>query len=380
VSTAAHDTRPIPRWADFLSDRLNPILVKETRQALKSRQFIATFMLMLVAAWLISVFGLAFAGPGVEYKPIGSTFFFSYFVVLAVAVFIAVPFGAFRSLLSERDLQTFEVLSITTLRPRQIVWGKLLSALVQVFIYYSAITPFIAFANLLKGIDVPSIAFTLVLALLWSLLLSLVALTLSTLANQRYWQVLLTLAVLGGLLVAFFVALWAAGNGLDSGIPFDEPGLWWVVGILVSFGLGYCWLMLKISIAQLTFDADNRSSGIRIAASTIFWMGVACLFGVFTFSGTWGLPRLSPRDLDEFLFGSSIIAGIHLTIVGLFAVTEPDVLSRRVRRNIERLRYFRRFAAPFLRPGADLRRAAPRGPVSGQSVGVHSPRGNRHRR
>lgn len=352
MSTDAHDARPVPVWADRLSDRLNPILIKETRQALKSRQFIATFMLMLVAAWLISVFGMAFAGPGVEHRPIGPRFFYAYFVVLAVAVFIAVPFGAFRSLLSERDLQTYEVLSITTLRPRQVVWGKLLSSLVQVFIYYSAITPFIAFANLLKGIDVPSIAFTLIAALLWSLVLSMIALTLSTFASQRYWQVLLTLAVLGGLLFAFFMSLWPVGYGIEMGFGFDDPEFWWGIGIAVAYGLGYCWLLLKVSIAQLTFDADNRSTGIRIAAAAIFWMSVLLVLAMGAFGGVWGLPTLTPSDMNGFLRFVTTLAVIHWGVIGLFAVTEPDVLSRRVRRNIERYGALRRFAAPFLPGGS----------------------------
>ena len=34
-----------------LGDRFNPIVVKEVRQALKSRQFVLTFLLLLLAAW-----------------------------------------------------------------------------------------------------------------------------------------------------------------------------------------------------------------------------------------------------------------------------------------------------------------------------------------
>src|SRR5690606_21444363 len=44
----------IERWGE----RLNPILVKEARQALKSRQFTVTFTLMLVAAWVWSILGI----------------------------------------------------------------------------------------------------------------------------------------------------------------------------------------------------------------------------------------------------------------------------------------------------------------------------------
>ena len=42
-------------WCEKWSDRFNPILVKETRQALKSRQFVITFSLLLFAAlsWTI---------------------------------------------------------------------------------------------------------------------------------------------------------------------------------------------------------------------------------------------------------------------------------------------------------------------------------------
>src|SRR6516165_5510153 len=118
---------------DHASDWLNPILIKETRQSLKSRQFVATFFLMLAASWLISVFGVVMEGAGAEYREIGGTFFYGFYIVLAVAIFLVVPYSAFRSLLSERDLHTWEVLSITTLKPREIVWGKLSSALLQIF-------------------------------------------------------------------------------------------------------------------------------------------------------------------------------------------------------------------------------------------------------
>ncbi|HEY2252146.1 MAG TPA: hypothetical protein VGH74_13830, partial [Planctomycetaceae bacterium] len=83
----------LPR-IDRASDWLNPILIKETRQALKSRQFVVTFALMLTASWLISVFGVVMEGAGAEYREIGGSFFYGYYVVLAVAIFLVVPFSA----------------------------------------------------------------------------------------------------------------------------------------------------------------------------------------------------------------------------------------------------------------------------------------------
>ena len=42
---AATEPEPVP-WYDRISDRFNAILIKESRQSLKSRQFVATFMLV----------------------------------------------------------------------------------------------------------------------------------------------------------------------------------------------------------------------------------------------------------------------------------------------------------------------------------------------
>ncbi|MCH7990698.1 MAG: ABC transporter permease, partial [Planctomycetes bacterium] len=176
---------------------MNAILVKETRQSLKSRQFVITFMLLLAASWFVAVFGMLMAGDDIEYGSAGRDLFSVFYFVLSIATLFIVPFGAFRSLQSERDLNTFELLNITTLSPRQIVWGKLLSSLVQLFIFYSAITPFIAVSSLLPGFDSPMAAFFLIGSMLASLFLSMTALMLSSLVKRKAAQGFFSLIVLG---------------------------------------------------------------------------------------------------------------------------------------------------------------------------------------
>ena len=58
----------------------------------------------------MGVFG---GGSALEYGAVGSTFFESFYWILAIAVMIVVPFGAQRSLLAERDQATYDLLSIT---------------------------------------------------------------------------------------------------------------------------------------------------------------------------------------------------------------------------------------------------------------------------
>ncbi|MBI2479345.1 MAG: hypothetical protein HYV60_12155 [Planctomycetia bacterium] len=161
-------------------ERLNPILVKEARQALKSRQFVITFTLLLLAGWVWSMLGVALLSPGVYYAPGGRFMLCGYFMILTIPVLVIVPFSAFRSLAAEREDGTFELLSITALSSRQIVTGKLGSAMLQMLVYYSALAPCIAFTYLLRGIDVVTIVFLLFWTLVASVLLSSVGLVVAT--------------------------------------------------------------------------------------------------------------------------------------------------------------------------------------------------------
>src|SRR5687767_13637388 len=172
---------------DRAGDRLNPILVKEARQAMKSRQFVITFSLLLVFGWLWTVLFISFGVPAIFYAPVGPGVLAGYYLVLSVPLLIVVPYAAFRSLAGEREDGTFELLSITTLTARQIVLGKLGSAVLQMMVYYSALAPCIAFTYLLRGIDIITIALLLAYSFMASLLLSVFGLAMATVTKARHW-------------------------------------------------------------------------------------------------------------------------------------------------------------------------------------------------
>src|SRR5262245_47167201 len=68
-----------------IGDRLNPILVKETRQALKGRQFTITFTLVLICGWLWSIAGPALMDIDLAYGTAGRDMFMGYYVILSFA-------------------------------------------------------------------------------------------------------------------------------------------------------------------------------------------------------------------------------------------------------------------------------------------------------
>jgi hypothetical protein len=329
---------------DYLTDRLNPILVKETRQALKSRQFIVTFTLLLTIAWLISVFGAMLYGPAIEYGSPGHGFFSAYCLVIGFAILFVVPFGAFRSMLTERDQNTFELLSISTLSPRQIVTGKLLSSLVQVFIYYSAIAPFIAFTSLLQGFDLPLAVLFLLVGLAWSTFVCMVSIMLSTLSDSRQWQAMTTIGMIILLLVQLVFALVISVDALNFSVSLDSAEFWWgLISWLVGAG-SYFLLAQQIAVSRLTFESGNRSSGIRVISTLQFWL----LWGGILAYGWWYGGGASIDD--DMVFSFALMSCFHWLIVGLIFSTEPEHISRRVRRSLPRSKGLRLLMAPWM-PG-----------------------------
>ena len=174
----------VDRWLERACERLNPILVKEARQALKSRQFVVTFGLLLLCGLAWSLMGVALLMPGIYYSPSGQFMLIGYYFILTVPMLLIVPFSAYRSLAGEREDGTYELLSITTLCSRQIVTGKLGSAVLQMLVYYSALSPCIAFTYLLRGVDVITMALVLFYTFLASVLLSAVGLMVATVSRD----------------------------------------------------------------------------------------------------------------------------------------------------------------------------------------------------
>jgi hypothetical protein len=343
----AQATLSLLQWIERTADRFNPILVKETRQALKSRQFTGTFMLLLVASLLVSFGGLALAGQNIDYQSSGSNFFVAYFAVLAFAIFVVVPFGAYRSLAAEQEERTFELLSITTLLPGQIVTGKLLTSMIQMFIYFSAIAPFMAFTYLLRGIDMPSILFVLVLAVAGSVGLSMVGLFMATFATRRGWQVLLSVVMITGLgfvtIGSVFLTMFIIE---EVGGAFREPEFWLGMFGLFTVYVTVFALLFQLSIAQLTFESDNRSTRVRVVLLIQFLSGLA-------WAG-WGWI-MEGRGEREIL---AVLAGIgcaYWALAGSFLIAEPEGISQRVARQIPRRGLPRAlFAVFFPGPGTGL--------------------------
>lgn len=311
---------------DRLGDRLNPILVKESRQALKSRQFVITFALVLIFGWAWSVLGLGWMGPDERYTSQGSGMFAGYYLILAFPLLVIVPFGAFRSLALEQEDRTYELLSITALSPRQIVGGKLVSAVAQMLIYLSAVSPCLAFTYMLRGIDAPTILFVIFYTVLGSLGLSMIALLIGTLTDERHWQVVLSVGLIVGLLLAFWMACMMVFGGLFSlgGMPFTDPVFWQINAALLTGYVTYFALVFYAAVARITFASDNRSTRLR----------VLMLLQHVLFAGWMTWAWIYADGESEVIFFFLFFALFHWYVLGAMMTGESTELSLRVRRSL----------------------------------------------
>jgi hypothetical protein len=323
-----------------VGEHLNPILIKEARQALKSRQFAVTFTLVLACGWTWSMLGVAIIGPTIHYAAEAPQMFYGYYIVLSFPLLIIVPFGAFRSLAAEREDGTYELLSISTLRPRQIISGKLGSAVLQMLVYFSAISPCLAFTYMLRGIDVPTIVFVLCLVFLASLALSLIGLVVATATPERHWQVVLSVFLIAGLGWLFFLGSMLAWEILESpNIGYQDPEFWLGTAAFLTGYASYFALLFCAASCQLTFSTDNRSTPLR----------VVMLAQQVLFTGWMAVPLILYSEFVPVMI-YMLLSGIHWYIMGAFMIGESGQLSERVKRTLPQT-FFGRATLTWFNPG-----------------------------
>jgi hypothetical protein len=315
---------------DKTGEYLNPILVKECRQALKSKQFLITFSLVLLCAWGWSILGVALQGPEIYFSFSGPDIFYIYYLVLAFPLLIIVPYGAFRSLAGEREDRTYELLAITTLKPRQVISGKLGSAVIQMIVYFSAVSPCLAFTYMLRGIDVLTIVFMLIYIFAASLAFSLLALLVATVTAEKHWQVVLSVVLILGLAFAFIMTCGLSYEMLSwSHLGFDDEEFWIAHLAMLTAYVSYFAMFYFAAAAQLTFSSDNRSTPLRVVMLVQFLLFSGWMAWILWMEGGFSEP-----DLGGMLVVYLVFIGLHWYVMGTLLCGEWPYLSPRVKRQL----------------------------------------------
>ncbi|GIW92091.1 MAG: ABC transporter permease [Pirellulaceae bacterium] len=326
-------------WLDRLSDYFNPILVKEARQAVKSRTFVWPFCLTLIAALGWSYFSAGHIISQMQsMDPL--VVFIGFYVILAATTLILVPYSAYQAVGSERQEATLELVWITSLTGRQIVIGKFLGCLLQLLAYVSALAPCLAFTYMLQGIDIVAISLVLVYLCVASLVLTSFAILLATAFRNTYASMTVSAVLLVGLVILFFaITSFVADLIWDYGFRGGE-NIQWIHWLVLTTAGSFIVLFLLAAGAQLSFAGDNQSTPLRIVmlaqqALFVFWI-------------VYGVRRAGD---DGFVWGTFPVLGLYWGLMGAFMVGELALLSPRARRTLPRSA-LGRILFTWLQPGS----------------------------
>ncbi|HTU91363.1 MAG TPA: hypothetical protein VMF69_14880 [Gemmataceae bacterium] len=333
------------RIVDKLDDLLNPIVVKELRQAVKSRIVVSALVLFLLIQLSILLVALSFGERrGYEEASLqaGRQIFLILQGILLGTCMLLVPAYAGVRLAAEHSDTNVDLLFISTLRPRGIIFGKLQASVVLMLLIFSACAPFMTFTYLLRGIDIPSIVMVLVLDFLVVLLCTQGAIFFGAVPANAGMKLLLGLFGLGLLAIMFGYTTAASMALLDMGLGsrLDSVEFWLIAGavavaILATVGLLFTW-----SVAIVSPASANRALPVRLY-TLAFWIvtGAAAAIQMRRFRTTMPL-----------YFWEAVIVTLLCTQI-VVSINEREQWGLRIKRTIPR-RWWLRGPAFLLYSGA----------------------------
>jgi hypothetical protein len=328
-------------WREW---ELNPIVIKELRQGVRSWAVTGMLMLFLVVLFLTSLGYLISEsfdlGANLQ---LGGQMFSAFVVILAGASVFFIPLYTGIRVAAERQENNLDLLYVSTLSPARIIRGKFLCSAYLVLLFFSACMPFMAFTNLLRGIDLPTVFFILAFLFLIVCATNMVAIFLACLPLSRPFKFLFVLygivqsAVIIAPLVAYALELMRSGVGaMMAGRDF-----WIGTLTVVGVGVAVTGLFFVLSVALVSPLSANRALPVRIYL-TAFWLLGGWL-------SVWWVVQSS--NAGRILFWTYPTLGA-VVLALLVTVSSSDQLSLRVRRKIPAARLWRPLAFLFFNGAA----------------------------
>lgn len=324
MATANSSIQPLS-LGERLSDRLNPIVVKELRQAVQSR-FVVSMLLALLAIQLtaVGIHLLFTSSTPFEYSS-GRGIFAVLFAIMLIVSLLFVPAYTAVRMIAERSDTNVDLLFITTIKPRSIVAGKLLTATMLAILIVSACLPFMVFTYFLRGIDLVTVFFALAFAFLIIVSSGLLALLLGSLPYGRVVKALLSILLLIACFFGFFSALGVMFWGIEQGFgaAYDTWAFWEPVLTMALIALGIFGFVVVLCIALLTPLTANRARPVRmyVTAAWALTLVIAVLWSQLS-------KNLTPLIPWHLLFS------ITLSVCFFGAVSEREESGRRVLRAV----------------------------------------------
>lgn len=302
----AAPTATLPLLRDF-SDRLSPMLVKELRQGLRARAFVAS---LIGLHWLLL---LLMAGTqfGVDRATMNELFW----GIAILALMLALPLRGFVALAGEASDGTLDMLTLTSMPAFRIVAGKWTSLYSQSLLVACSLLPYLVARYEFGGVEIAREALALGLLVLASALTTAAFVAFSS-QRSLILRLFLTAAVIVcGFPLAVWIYVVATQSPGDSIMrSFTSMSTWEVIGVVLGYPavVAYAvFLLLSLGASRIASPSENHSILKRLVV-----LGVTLLITIIG-----SIMAVCYRS-EEVMF--VVIPAIALTLLaGMDILTEP---------------------------------------------------------
>jgi len=329
-------------WTTFKSrltddDWINPIVIKELRQAIQGRFIAAVLMLFLLISLLTLGGFLLFQDEVTRSSEMGRGAVYVFQGLVAGTCILFIPAYTLIRLWSERSDNNTDLMFISTIAPRAIIWGKWLASSILAVVVFSACAPFMTLSNLLGGVSLPVIFIIMLYGLAVVCMLNMFALLVASLTTSIVGRVLLGLASLNMLVNGIWTVVGGSvGLGETLARTSYDMDFWMGMStgaLSMILGTG---LMYFFAVAMIKPVSSNRALPVRIYMTVM-----ALILAMVFISWAW-------FEQEEDIVGVWMAVTIHMFILYFaVAICERETWGPRVRRTIPRNPLARLFALVF---------------------------------
>jgi len=322
---------------------LNPIVIKELRQTVRSQYLLSIVFSCLFLQLLVSGIYLSNSDLIIDAaRGAGSSLFAFLFGVLGFVSCVFIPVYILARLGRERSGYNLDFLYVTTLTPGAIVRGKFFSSLIVSLMLFSLSAPFLTLTYFLRGISLPVIFMSLYILFLVNALLIQGSIFFGSLfaPNRKFYRIQ---TVLFALIVAacafFFFNFGVRGFFRHSGYFFNiKTMVLWATGIFVMiYSFSYA-----CSVSLLMPGSTNKSLPVRVTF-TVIWIANGIIAGIFA------LAKSKSEIIEIWAIPSLVFLGLLL----LWVVSERESPGPRLRKSIP-VKLLKRLAvSPFFTGSAN---------------------------
>lgn len=308
-----------------LDDWINPIAVKEMRQAVNALSIEWTLIVFLLVQLAIAAMALLFGDEHRRSFVEGRSVFMGHLGVLLATCLFYVPLSTAIRFSSEKAEQNLDLLFITTLKPVQIIAGKTLTAMILMLLFFSAATPFLTLTYLLRGLDIPSIFFLLAVDFLVVSGCVQLAILLACVPRKVLRREFVLPVGLAVLVVVSFVMMNVSSRFLIAGVGSGMGSLdfWGPALIVAAFAILVMGLLFILSVTLITPRSANRALGLRIYLLFI-WLISGTVMGI------WSFVSGDSDPVQAWKLGMTILFSVNLFV----SICERQELGPRVLREV----------------------------------------------